>query len=68
MFVTSSFLPHQEYTNAKDTVIRYERDLLRAFAFIVHAEHPHSFVMTYIHTLGGDTQLMQTAWNVLNDR
>ena len=60
--------PQQEYTGAKDTVIRYERELLRAFAFIVHAVHPHSFVITYVNALGGEKELTQLAWNVLNDR
>ena len=54
--------------NAKDTVIRYEREMLRAFAFIVNAEHPHNFVLNYLNFLGGGKQLMQLAWDVLNDR
>ena len=58
----------QEYMNAKDTVIRYEREMLRAFAFIVNAEHPHNFVLNYLNFLGGGKQLMQLAWDVLNDR
>jgi len=64
----------QEYTSAKETVIRYERELLRAFGFIVHAVHPHSFVITYIFSLGfkgedGEKkELTQLAWSILNDR
>ena len=58
----------QEYMNAKDTVIRYEREMLRAFAFIVNAEHPHNFVLNYLNFLGGGKVLMQLAWDVLNDR
>ena len=54
--------------NAKDTVIRYEREMLRAFAFIVNAEHPHNFVLNYLNFLGGGKALMQLAWDVLNDR
>eukprot|EP00798_Chlamydomonas_sp_ICE-L_P010693 gene10693-12385_t len=57
----------REYNSAKDTIIRYERDMLRAFGFILHAEHPHKFVINYIHMLGGSNELIQLAWNVLND-
>ncbi|GAX75351.1 hypothetical protein CEUSTIGMA_g2795.t1 [Chlamydomonas eustigma] len=57
----------RDYLAAKDTVIRYERELLRAFGFIVHAEHPHNFVINYVHFLGGDNEFMQLAWNILND-
>mmetsp|Transcript_18666 Transcript_18666/g.40111 ORF Transcript_18666/g.40111 Transcript_18666/m.40111 type:complete len:470 (+) Transcript_18666:117-1526(+) len=57
----------KEYHKAKDTIIRYERELLRAFGFIVHAEHPHKFVINYVHFLGGSKELIQLSWNVLND-
>ncbi len=46
----------------------YERELLKAFGFIVHAEHPHNFVINYVHFLGAGKELMQLAWNILNDR
>lgn len=58
----------QEYLNAKDTIIRYERELLRAFGFIVHAEHPHNFVINYVRLLEGGQEFTQLAWNILNDR
>jgi hypothetical protein len=69
LLITPSYLiTQQDYQAAKDTVIRYERELLRAFGFIVHAEHPHNFVINYVHFLGGDNEFMQLAWNILNDR
>lgn len=58
----------QEFVAAKDTIIRYERELLRNFGFIVHAEHPHNFVINYARLLGGDNDFIQLAWNILNDR
>ena len=43
----------QEYMNAKDTDIRYEREMLRVFALIVNAEHTHNFVLHYLNFLAG---------------
>lgn len=60
----------KEYHNAKEVIIRYERELLRAFGFILHSEHPHAFVITYSHMLceGEAAKLLtQQAWSTLND-
>ena len=60
----------REYHSAKDVIIRYERELLRAFGFILHAEHPHNFVINYCHMLcqgEAASDLTQMAWSTLND-
>ncbi len=66
----------QTYHNAKDAIIKYERDLLRAFGFIVHCDHPHKLLINFAVLLKGgeeqdkerDEELLQTAWNIANDR
>lgn len=60
--------PSQEYQKAKDAIIRYERDILRVFGFIVHCDHPHKLLISFVQFLRGDGDLMQEAWNVVNDR
>jgi hypothetical protein len=66
-------MPHvthtpQEYHAAKDAIIRYERDVLRVFGFIVHADHPHKLLISLLKVLDADARLVQEAWNVVNDR
>jgi hypothetical protein len=62
------FLPWQEYMLAKECIIKYERDLLRVFGFIVHCDHPHKLLISFLRVLDGDSDLIQTAWNIANDR
>ncbi|KAG1653418.1 hypothetical protein FOA52_009127 [Chlamydomonas sp. UWO 241] len=60
----------KEYQAAKDTIIRYEREVLRTFGFIVHADHPHNYIINYVRLLLGDrdgARLMQLSWDVAND-
>ena len=60
----------KEYHSAKEVIIRYERELLRAFGFILHSEHPHAFVINYVHMLcEGEAAkaLTQRVWSTLND-
>lgn len=58
----------QEYQAAKDSIIKYERDLLRVFGFIVHADHPHKLLISFVKVLEGEQELYQEAWNIANDR
>jgi len=51
----------------KNALIRLERDMLRAFGFIVHVEHPHKLVLNHLHVMGA-TALHQEAWSLANDR
>lgn len=60
-------LAMQEYNQMKERVFAYERVLLKTFGFIIHADHPHKFVMSYVHLLEGDSALAQTSWSILND-
>ncbi len=57
----------QDYENRKNALIRLERDMLRAFGFIVHVEHPHKLVLNHLHVMGA-TALHQEAWSLANDR
>ncbi|GFH22926.1 uncharacterized protein HaLaN_20462 [Haematococcus lacustris] len=59
--------PSQEYLAAKESVIRYERELLRVFGFIVHCDHPHKLLISFVKVLDGDQELIQRAWNIVND-
>lgn len=51
----------------KERVFHYERVLLKTFGFVIHAEHPHKFVMSYLHYLEGGPELAQMSWSILND-
>ena len=42
--------------------------MLRVFGFIVHCDHPHKLLISFIKVLDGDQELIQEAWNVANDR
>ncbi|KAJ9526862.1 hypothetical protein QJQ45_017765 [Haematococcus lacustris] len=57
----------KEYLAAKESVIRYERELLRVFGFIVHCDHPHKLLISFVKVLDGDQELIQRAWNIVND-
>jgi len=57
----------REYQAAKDSIIKYERDLLRVFGFIVHADHPHKLLISFVKVLEGEQELYQEAWNIAND-
>jgi len=52
----------------KDSIIRYEREMLRVFGFIVHCDHPHKLLISFVKVLDGDQDLIQEAWNIVNDR
>uniref|UniRef100_A0A061R4S7 Arginine-rich cyclin 1 n=1 Tax=Tetraselmis sp. GSL018 TaxID=582737 RepID=A0A061R4S7_9CHLO len=76
-------LHSKKYYKMRDEVVRIERDLLIAFGFVLHVEHPHKQVMNYLTTLSrrktGEeeapspeqeaslSRLMQTAFNYVND-
>jgi hypothetical protein len=58
----------QEYQAVKDSIIRYEREMLRVFGFIVHCDHPHKLLISFVKVLDGGQDLIQEAWNIVNDR
>mmetsp|Transcript_22526 Transcript_22526/g.62492 ORF Transcript_22526/g.62492 Transcript_22526/m.62492 type:complete len:516 (-) Transcript_22526:652-2199(-) len=75
-------LHSKKYYLMRDEVVRTERELLVAFGFVMHVEHPHKHVMNYLTALSRsknaevpptekDEQrvaaLMQTAINYVND-
>jgi hypothetical protein len=56
-------------------------EMLKAFGFITHVEHPHKLLLNYCQVLGLDDagsqgpdqepncpEFLQEAWNVANDR
>lgn len=59
----------QKYLTMKTEVIKAERRLLKVLGFCVHVKHPHKFVVSLLQVLGltSDRQLIQTAWNYMND-
>lgn len=72
----------QKYYAMRDEVVRVERELLVAFGFVMHVEHPHKHVMNYLSVMSRDKEgydplkdgdqaalkgLMQTAVNYVND-
>jgi hypothetical protein len=42
--------------------------MLRVFGFMVHCDHPHKLLISFVKVLEGDQVLIQEAWNVVNDR
>lgn len=71
----------QEAEEFRRSLIRYELEMLKAFGFITHVEHPHKLLLNYCQILGlGQPQVgaeqqdpvcpefLQEAWNVANDR
>jgi hypothetical protein len=79
-----SFITHrilQEADEFRRSLIRYEMEMLKAFGFITHVEHPHKLLLNYCQVLGLDDagshepeqepicpEFLQEAWNVANDR
>ena len=62
---------HQAYAAFRDAVVRYEREMLKAFGFITHVHHPHKQTLNYCQVIRADQAhpaLMQEAWNIVNDR
>ncbi|KAL5490932.1 hypothetical protein EMCRGX_G016135 [Ephydatia muelleri] len=59
----------EEYFKSKNTVIKYERYLLKELGFCVHVKHPHKLIITYLQILGleKNATLGQKAWNFMND-
>ncbi|VDN06655.1 unnamed protein product [Thelazia callipaeda] len=57
------------YIDLKNQVIKAERKLLNALGFVVHVNHPHKLIYTYLHALGAteNHELMQKAWSYMND-
>jgi hypothetical protein len=63
--------PPQGYAAFRDALVRYEREMLRAFGFITHVHHPHKQMLNYCQVIRADQahhDLMQEAWNIVNDR
>eukprot|EP00397_Hematodinium_sp_SG-2012_P062218 GEMP01083644.1.p1 GENE.GEMP01083644.1~~GEMP01083644.1.p1 ORF type:complete len:284 (+),score=63.94 GEMP01083644.1:149-1000(+) len=50
-------------------IVHLERRMLQELGFFVGEllEHPHRFVLQYVHTLGGSQEIAQRAWAFLND-
>ncbi|XP_033113720.1 cyclin-L1-like [Anneissia japonica] len=58
-----------KYVNLKSQVIKAERRVLKELGFCVHVKHPHKMIVTFLQVLECErnTQLVQTAWNYMND-
>lgn len=59
----------EEYFKMKASVIKYERFVLKELGFCVHIKHPHKLIIVNLRLLGleENTQLVQKAWNYMND-
>ena len=40
---------------------------MKELGFNLHVDHPHKFILFYVHILNGTNELAQQAWNYLND-
>lgn len=61
----------QAYGAFREALVRYEREMLKAFGFITHVHHPHKQMLNYCQVIRveqADPALMQEAWNIVNDR
>jgi len=61
--------PTQPYHEAQVSLFNTERYILRTLGFDMRTEHPHRFILNFLPYLGleGHAQLIQLAWNYLND-
>jgi len=57
----------QNHDSLKDSLIKTERYILKELGFNLHVDHPHKFILFYVHILNGTNELAQQAWNYLND-
>lgn len=59
----------QNYIELKNQVIKAERRILKELGFCVHVKHPHKLIVVYLQllTYEKNRQLMQMAWNYMND-
>ncbi|XP_049880062.1 cyclin-L1 [Pectinophora gossypiella] len=59
----------QNYIELKNQVIKAERRILKELGFCVHVKHPHKLIVVYLQLLQLEMnrQLMQMAWNYMND-
>jgi hypothetical protein len=56
------------YFTVKNSIIKYERYLLKELGFCVHVKHPHKMIMSILQVLGkGEQELVQKSWNFIND-
>jgi hypothetical protein len=44
-----------------------ERAILKAIGFDFNSQHPYRYVVSYVKSLGGSQELLQIAWNWVND-
>uniref|UniRef100_A0AC35TN97 CYCLIN domain-containing protein n=1 Tax=Rhabditophanes sp. KR3021 TaxID=114890 RepID=A0AC35TN97_9BILA len=68
-----SKVSQSHYTNTymkhKNDLIKTERIVLNTLGFVVHVNHPHKWISSFIHALGqiNNTELIQKAWSYMND-
>lgn len=57
------------YMEAKAGLTKAERVVLRELGFVVHVEHPHKFISSFLSFLGlqRNKPLTQLAWSLMND-
>ncbi|XP_026727545.1 cyclin-L1-like [Trichoplusia ni] len=65
----SPLIVDQNYIELKNQVIKAERRILKELGFCVHVKHPHKLIVVYLQVLTYEKnrQLMQMAWNYMND-
>lgn len=65
----SPLIVDQNYIELKNQVIKAERRILKELGFCVHVKHPHKLIVVYLQLLKYEKnrQLMQLAWNYMND-
>lgn len=57
------------FWDLKENIVNGERYLLDRFGFNTLVEHPHKFLLNYLHILQlkNNKDLVQLSWNLLND-
>lgn len=58
----------QEYEVEKSKIDEVESLILRQFGFILHLEHPHKLLFSFLHYLKATPAFNQEACNLCNDR
>eukprot|EP01120_Amphizonella_sp_Union-15-10_P003844 TRINITY_DN14284_c0_g1_i1.p1 TRINITY_DN14284_c0_g1~~TRINITY_DN14284_c0_g1_i1.p1 ORF type:complete len:142 (-),score=25.58 TRINITY_DN14284_c0_g1_i1:63-446(-) len=51
----------------RDALIASEQYVLRTLSFDLTVDLPYSYLLNYIKSLGGKSDLSQVAWNIVND-
>lgn len=66
---TDSPNPHfpKRYISWMNAVLDFEIVAYEQLGFHLYVDHPHRYILAYINTLNGSSELAQRAWNFIND-